>query len=260
MRRPHGLTYFIAALAAIAAFAAFTPGAVAATKTVCPDGGVSNTTINGGLEVTDGNYCILANDTINGGITIDYGGDIELDNSTVNNGITVNPRGEIEVNPGSIFGGTFTTSTINGGITLNQPDDWDIETAHISGGVTFNGILPPFPPFTNSQPTFCGNTVIGSVSMRDVSEDFMSFPTTGDPTDEFGCPGNTISGSLSISNSPGEVEGNSVGGSVFLSGSTLEVNGNTIGGSLFCSNGTVILPGEDPADPTSNTVRGANTC
>jgi hypothetical protein len=255
---------YLAAAAAFAAIAAivavFTPASVAATRTICPPGGVSDTTINGGLEVTDGNYCVLANDTINGGITIVFGGDIELDNSTVNNGITVLPGGEIEVNPGSVFGGDFTTSTINGGITLNQPDDWDIETATIRGGVTFNGIVPPLGPFPQSFPTFCGNTVIGSVSMRDINAPFMSFPTTGDPTDEFGCPGNTISGSLSISNSPGEVEGNSVGGSVFLSGSTLEFNGNTIGGSLFCSKGTVILPGEDPSDATGNTVRGANTC
>jgi hypothetical protein len=251
MRRSISVPCLIAGLAATAAFLAFTPSAVAATRNICPPGGISNTTISGGLEVTGGNYCVLANDTINGGVTIDAGADIELDNSTVNSGITVKPGGEIEVDPGSVFGGEFTTSTINGGITLNNPFDWDIETAHITGGVTVDTA-------TENLPSFCGNTVIGNVSLRNVSVDATFL---GDPVDEFfECGGNTISGSLSISNSSFlEVEANTVNGSVSLSSSTLEFNGNTIGGSLLCSSGTVIVPGQ-PGDPSGNTVGGANTC
>src|SRR6266516_427307 len=236
---------------AVAGVALFAPGAVAATRTVCPPGGASDTTFNGGLLVTGNNYCLLDHVTVNGGVTVDGGSDVDLENSTVNDGVNVTPGGEIEVDLGSIFGGTPTFSTVNGGIVLNNPFDWDIETAHISGGVTVNTATSEFP-------TFCGNTVIGNVSMRNVSVDVTYF---GDPVDEFfECGGNTISGSLSISNSSFlEVEANTVNGSVSLSSSTLEFNGNTIGGSLSCSNGTVIVPGE-PGDASGNTVGGANTC
>jgi hypothetical protein len=242
--------------AASAAVALFVPGALAGTQTVCPPGGVSNTTVNGGLLVTEGNYCALADDTIRGGITIlGHGGDIELDNSTVYGGIDVTPGGEIEVNPGSVFFGTPTTSTVYGGITLNHPSDWDIETATIYNGVTFTGALAV--PF--SVPTFCGNTVVGNVGMNNVTPPLSFF---GDPVDEFfDCPGNTITGSLSISNSSNlELEGNTIGGSAFLNASDLQFNANTIGGSLLCSNGTTIESGSDQGDPTGNTVRGANTC
>jgi hypothetical protein len=246
-----------AAFAAMAVIVAVFPSASgAAAKTVCRSGGASNTTFNGGLEVTGDNYCLLTNVTVNGGVTIDSGADIELDASIVNGGITVTPGGEIEVNPGSVFGGTPTVSTINGGIVLTNPVDWDIETAHIIGGVTFNG-----GPSPGNEPTFCGNTVVGSVSMRNVRTARGAETWFGDPVDEFfECRGNTISGSLSITNSSFlELEANTVGGSVSLSSSTLELNGNTIGGRLSCSNGTVIVPGQ-PGDPSGNTVGGSNTC
>jgi hypothetical protein len=243
----------VVALVTLAALVVvFAPGAAGQTRTVCPDGGVSNATIDGGLLVRGGNYCVLANDTISGGITILAGGDIELDGSTVYGGINVTPGGEIEVDPGSLFGDNPTTSTIYGGITLNNAFDWDIETANIVGVVYFNGLSAA------SFPTFCGNTVTGAVRMRNVSPDVTWL---GDPVDEFfDCGGNTINGILSISNSSFlEVEGNTVNGSVFLDSSTLELNGNTISGSLVCSSGTVIAPGQ-PGDPSGNSVGGANGC
>lgn len=246
-------TCLLAAVVMLAAVVVvFAPSAVGATRTVCPDGGISDTTIEGGLLVTGGNYCVLANDTISGGITILAGGDIELDNSTVYGGINVTPGGEIEVNPGSVFGRNPTTSTIYGGITLNNAVDWDIETANILGVVYFNGLS------AGGFPTFCGNTVTGAVRMRNVSADITWL---GDPVDEdFECGGNTINGILSISNSSFlEVEGNTVNGSVFLDSSALELNGNTISGSLVCSSGTAIVPGQ-PGDPSGNTVAGTNTC
>jgi hypothetical protein len=245
--------YLAAAVAAVAvAVALFVPGALAATQTVCPPGGLFDTTVNGGLLVTNDNYCVLSGDTINGGVTIQAGSDIELDASTVNNGITVMPGGEIEANPGSVFFGTPTTSTVHGGITLTNPRDWDIETTTIVGNFTVNGA-------NSFVPTFCGNHILGNAQIRNASVGFSWF---GDPADEFtDCPGNTISGSLSLTNSTFfDMEANTVGGSTFLNASVLEFNGNTIGGSLICSNGTTIISGSDQGDPTGNTVRGANTC
>lgn len=242
-----------AAVAAVAAICVLAPGALAAAQTVCPPGGISDTTITGGLLVTGDNYCLLYNDTINGGVTIQGGSDIELDASTVSGGITVMPDGEIEANPGSVFGDTPTTSTVYGGITLNNPNDWDIETTTVFGGLSVDGANP------ENQPSFCGNHIIGSVGIRNVS-----FPVSwfGDSTDEFvDCPGNTISGSFSLTNASFfEVEGNSIGGSVFLNASDLQFNGNTVGGSLICSNGTTVESGSDQGDPSGNTVGGKNTC
>jgi hypothetical protein len=96
----------------------------------------------------------------------------------------------------------------------------------------------------------------------------------GDPIDfafpNDDCAGNTIHGSVFFNDSNFvrpfdgeglELEGNSVTGSVHVDHSTGEVYGNTIGGSLLCTNGTVIHPAP-PGDPsgTTNNVRGANTC
>lgn len=251
MRKYFGGATAVAAVAAICVLCV--PGALAATKTVCPDGGLFNTTVNGGLLVTNDNYCFLVNDTINGGVTILDGSDIELDGSTVTGGITVMPNGEIEANPGSVFGDNPTTSTVYGGITLTNPNDWDIETTTIFGGVSINGANP------ENAPTFCGNHVIGNVGIRNA---LLVASWFGDPADEFvDCPGNTISGSLSITNSTNfETEANTIGGSVFLNASDLQFDGNTIGGSLICSNGTTIESGSDQGDPSGNTVGGKNTC
>jgi hypothetical protein len=238
---------------AVAGVALFAPGALAATKNVCPPGGASNTTFDGGLLVTGNNYCLLDHVTVNGGVTVVSGSDVDLENSTVNGGVSVRPGGEIEVGV-SLFGGVRSPSTVRGGVRLTRPVDWDIETAHVYGGVRITGGV-------SALPTFCGNTVFGGMSVRDVS---AANTWIGDPGEtlagELTCLRNRIHGSLSIKNSAKlVVEGNRVTGSVFLKGSTLELNGNKIGGSLFCSAGTVILPPEPP-DPSGNTVRGANTC
>lgn len=227
------------------------PSASAGTENVCPPAGASDTTYNGGLLVTNDNYCTLDHVTVNGGLTVTSGSVVDLEGATVNGGVTVRPGGEIEVDPGSVFGDNPEVSTIRGGIELNEAVDWDIETARISGTVRING----GPEF---QPTFCGNSVTGSVIVRNVSTEETWF---GDPHDEFfNCKGNRISGSLLITNSSFlEVERNSFGGSVTLSASTLEFNGNRVGGSLRCLNGTVIVPGE-AGDSSGNTVRGVNTC
>ena len=231
--------------------ATWAPSASAGTKNVCPPGGASNATYNGGLLVTDDNYCTLDHVTVNGGITVTSGSDVDLEGATVNGGVTVRPGGEIEVDPGSVFGDNPQVSTIRGGIELNEAVDWDIETARITGAVMING-------GTEALPTFCGNSVTGSLIVRNVSAEETWF---GDRHDEsFNCKGNTISGSLLITNSSFlDVENNFFGGAVTLSASTLEFNGNRVGGSLRCLNGTVIVPGEG-GDSSGNTVRGVNTC
>jgi hypothetical protein len=240
---------FVVAAAGVALFA---PGALAATKNVCPPGGASHTTFNGGLLVTGDNYCLLDHVTVNGGVTVVAGSDVDLENSTVTGGVRIRPGGEIEVGV-SLFAGVRSPSTVRGGIRMKRPVDWDIETAHVFGGVRITGGV-------DVQPTFCGNTVYGGMSVRDVS---TAMTWIGDPGETFGeltCLRNRIHGSLSIDHSATlVVEGNRVTGSVFLKASTLELNGNRIGGSLFCTDGTTILPGESP-DPSGNTVGGANTC
>lgn len=240
-------------VAAAQAIGGASPGAFAAARTVCPPGGASNTTFNRGLLVTGNNYCLLDRVTVNGGVTVVSGSDVDLENSTVNGGVSVRPGGEIEVGV-SLFSGVRSPSTVRGGVRLTRPVDWDIETAHVYGGVRITGGVSAFP-------TFCGNTVYGGVSVRDVS---AAITFIGDPGEtlagDLTCLRNRIHGSLLLDNSATfVVEGNHVTGSVFLTGSTLELNGNRIGGSLFCRNGAAILPGESP-DPSGNMVSGANTC
>jgi hypothetical protein len=232
-----------------------TSGSVAASTTVCPPGGLAYTTVSGGLLVNGGNYCTLDHVTVRGGVTVAGGSDVDLENATVNGGILIQPGGEIESDPGSVFFGSPAVSTVTGGIVLNQAVDWDIETTQITGGVNFNGFGGH-----HSDPTFCGNTVFGPVSIRDLLT--PAAPTFfGDPADEFfECPGNTITGSLSIRNARTlEVEGNTVDGSVSVGASMLELNGNSVGGNLSCSRTTVILGGE-PGDAAGNTVEGSNSC
>lgn len=80
----------------------------------------------------------------------------------------------------------------------------------------------------------------------------------GDPEGDQGisCPGNTIDGSLVVTNSARlAVEGNQVNGSVVLVNSNqVEFGGNTIGGSAVCI-GTTPVPPPSP-DMFGNTVMG----
>ncbi len=226
----------------------------------CPSSGTPapGSRIAGGVEV-DGT-CILAGVIVDGGITIDSGGHLQFSNSTVGGGIAVKGCGELDVNATTNGAGAplGTTATIDGGIVVTASractfpafSDADIWTAVIHGGISVTGTYPRF-----AFPGICGDDIRGGVVIDNTR--VPNF-TIGDP--DVGCPGNTIRGALSLSNSTSfEVESNTVTGSVLLSGSSLQLNGNTIGGSLQCSNGTVILPG-DGTDPSGNTVRGANNC
>jgi hypothetical protein len=92
-----------------------------------------------------------------------------------------------------------------------------------------------------------------------------NFPTlVGDPNEFFftagphsDCPRNTIDGSVFVTNSQNlEIEGNSISGSVHVSNSTVELAGNTIEGSAKCQNVTVFSDG----DHTPNTFGGHSNC
>ena len=212
--------------------------------------------VTGGLTI-DGT-CILKNNTIYGGLTVAGTGAVSLQGGTVSGGITVQPGGELDVNATTNGAGVFTgtTSAVFGGIGINNPFDVDIWNATIIGGVALTGGNP------SSDPTICGNKIIGGVALRNITT--VGFFYFGDPTDKIQfdgkCPGNTIQGSLAVTNSStGEVEGNSVSGSVLLNGSRLQFNGNTVAGSLACTNGTTIRPPE-AGDPSGNTIGGSRTC
>jgi hypothetical protein len=234
----------------------------------CPSGGTPppGSTVDGGLDV-DG-VCLVDQVTVNGGIIVEAGGHLQLTSSTVNGGIITLPCGELDINAiVSVGTPTGTTSTINGGIdiagsaictTPGAFSDTDIWTAQIDGGISMTGSFVA----AVAVPYICGNTVKGSVHVDNVTATAIGTfeATIGDPDNQLGCPGNTITGSLHMSHSSVfAVESNTIGGSVLLSADTLELNGNTINGSLMCSDATVILPGE-PTDPTGNTVHGKNTC
>lgn len=241
------------------------PGVARADRLQYPSGGTPppGSTVDGGLDV-DG-VCIVDQVTVNGGIIVEAGGHLQLTSSTVNGGIITLPCGELDVDATTLGSGVPTggPSTISGGIDIAASalctvpgalSDVDIWTAQIEGGIAVTGTFLP-----TTFPFICESTVKGSVHADNVTgtPEF----TIGDPNSpNFGCPGNTITGSLHMSHSSVfAVESNTIGGSVLLSADTLELNGNTINGSLMCSDGTVILPGE-PGDPTGNTVHGKNTC
>ena len=231
-------------------------------KFSCPSDGTPprGSQVQGGIEVNG--PCILDGVTVNGGITVDAGGQLQLQSSAVDGGISVLRCGELDVNfPAQAAIPPGTTSTINGDIVIDASavctspasSDADIWTAQIKGSISVTG------SYDGNRPTICGNTIRGDLILDHITSDRRFW--VGDPDGFGGCPGNTIGGALSVSNSTAsfEVEANKVGGSVLLSGSALELNENTIGGSLRCSNGAVILPGEAP-DASGNTIRGSNNC
>src|SRR5262249_57551783 len=82
---------------AVAGFALAAPGALAAAKNVCPPGGASHTTFNGGLLVTGNNYCLLDHVTVNGGVTVVSGSDVDLENSPGARGVNLTPGPDLEL-------------------------------------------------------------------------------------------------------------------------------------------------------------------
>lgn len=243
------------------------PADLSIKRLSCPSDGtpLQATVLSRGLEVNG--ECVLDHVTVSGGIVVDSGGDLEVESSTVNGDISVYPCGELDIDLADHTAPSGATSTVNGNLvirasaTCTSPafSDVDIWTARINGQVSVTGNYL-------GGPSICGNEITGDVTFDHVTAAHPLW--LGDPDGAFGCPGNTIGGTLAVSYSSAsvlEVEANTVTKSILLSGSTLELNENTIGGSLKCSNGAVILPPQDSrpgedSDPFGNTVRGANTC
>jgi hypothetical protein len=247
----------VAAFATAAVVAVLAPGALAA-PTQC--GGppsftspAAGSSVNGGLEVPSGGFCFLNNVTVNGGVTVDSGGFLEVWNgSAIHGGLSAASGAETEIWAGTPFGpGTFDfgpQSTIDGGLSISDTFFSFVVGAQINGGASFSGAV--------QDSAACGNDIRGGVTINNV-QNGGAFFWLGDPEDapfSITCPGNTIHGDLSVTNSNlVEVEGNSTTGSASISGSTLELNGNTINGNLSCGAGNTFLPPAGP-DPTTNTI------
>lgn len=202
----------------------------------CPPPPPPGSTIDGGLLVTG--PCTLVDVTVNGGATVTSTGHLELERSTVNGGVTVEPGGELD--SGHTIFSAFATglpSTINGGIDVTNAIDIDLINADIHGKVSING--------AGAFPNLCGTHFHGKVELTNVTSSFRF----GDPGEviQFGtppdCPGNTVDGSLFVSNSRLEIEGNTISGSVHISDSTVEFAGNTFS-KAHCKNVTPMTDGD----------------
>jgi hypothetical protein len=234
----------VTTLLAVAAFAVPASRAVAGQQNTCPPVPPPGSRVNGGLLVTG--PCVLNDVTVNGGATVTSTGHLELENhSTIHGGVTVQPGGELDAGH-VIFSriATYSPSTIDGGIDYTNGLDLDLNGATVFGDVSING--------SASFPTMCLTDFHGSVKVSNVTSGLMLIGDPGEPfqagphTD---CPGNTIDGSLFVTNSRIlEIEGNTVSGSVFIDTSTVEFAGNTIGGSAHCTGVTPFTDG----DPSPN--------
>lgn len=221
----------------------------------CPPNPPPGSTVSGGLLVNGS--CLLDHVNASGGVLVTSTGKLELENnSSVSGGITVQSGGELDaghvMNSGTA---TFTPNMISGGIKYTNGYDLDLNGATVTGKVTIDG--------TDNAPSICQSTFGSDLVVQNVTEPYGF--TIGDPTDlpafgGYSCPGNTIQGSLYVTNdtTPVEVEGNSVGGSVYLTNvNTLEFAGNTVKGSAKCSGDIYVTDGSLDGP---NNVHGGSTC
>jgi hypothetical protein len=238
-----------AALAAVTALLV-TGNGLAGGKNTCPVAIPAGSTVNGGLVVTGD--CVLTNVTVHGGVLITSTGGLELENSSVDGGINVQAGGELDSGHTLSSGtDTFNPSTINGGVqALGPMKDLDLDNASINGNVSISGNAPGFAPY------ICGSSINGSVSISNVVDTPGFHANIGDPGEVVqsgpvrDCPGNTIHGSVSVSNVQFlEIEGNTITGSVFIDSSTVDVRGNTIGGNVQCTGATAFTD-DGAADAT----------
>ena len=234
------------------------PASAFAAGAICPSLGVppSGTTVYGGLEVNG--VCILNNVTIYGGVVVDPTGQLELENSTVYNGIVVN-GGELDLGHGVLSpgGGTGNPNTVNGGIVFNGALDFDVFNVRVNGGINVTGFFQNIPSMCNSMIN--GNVTISNATITPFRMN-VGDPDPGEAG--FSCPGNTINGSLLMSNVTGfvEIEGNTITGSVtLLNSNAVDFSNNTVGGSAVCMGTTIRVP--EGGDAFGNTTRGLlNSC
>jgi hypothetical protein len=128
------------------------------------------------------------------------------------------------------------TARVNGGVTVQAGGALSLTGASVNGGLTATGA---------SGLAICGANINGNVSVSSSA----GFVLIGDGGDDGApaCAGNSISGTVSVTNGTSglEVGGNRISQSVTLSGNTgngrntedivPEIEGNTIGGSLTCA-------------------------
>ena len=245
------------AAALIALVLGLTPAHRASAASGCPSGGTPapGSTVKGGLTV-DGN-CVISGVTINGGVVITGKGHLTSSGSTINGGVNVQPGGELD-------SGFPKPDRINGSVVVDHAFDLDIKGSVLNGSLTVTGQTPH--PSIFAIFTLCGVTLHGTLKVSSLRAAPFGFDA-GDPNEvDAGflapCAGNSISGSVLILNSKGsriEMEGNSIKGSLAVSDSTPSLSGNTIGGSLSCKSGAKLVVW-DADDTNTNTVRGRNTC
>jgi hypothetical protein len=149
---------------------------------------------------------------------------------------------------------TFNPSTISGGINYTNGYDLDLANATVSGAVVINGSL--------NRPTICKSWLGADLKLSNINNG-AGF-VVGDPGEPIyasvpsDCPGNTIGGTLTVTNSLLiEIEANLIKGAVSISSSTVDFEGNTVGGAATCTNTT---PFSDDAPPSPNTVHGGSNC
>jgi hypothetical protein len=234
------------------------PAHLAHAGSACPSGGTPapGSTVRGGLTV-DGN-CVISNVTIEGGVVVTGKGHLTSSGSTINGGVTVNPGGELD-------SGFPNADQIHGSVVVDHPFDLDIWRSVLHGSLTVIGVTAG-PRNQRVIYTLCGITLHGTLTLDSLPAAPRGF-TVGDPNEvDAGfvppCAGNSITGSVHILNSKGsriEMEGNTIGGSVLVSNSTPSLSGNTIGGSLSCEKGGSLVKW-DADDTNINSVHGKNGC
>ena len=180
--------FVLASACAAAIVAVVVPTASAGAKTECKST-YSNTKLNGGVVVNQGDVCILNNVTVNGGLTVNGGAlaFLAVDNSTIHGGWsmtgTVIP---INIFAGSPSDGYFCANNVDGGL-------------NVSGVETFGNPLS----FGEANAGCAGGTINGGAS-------FTNNDSGGVEVDAY-----TVNGGLTFANDTGfnELEKTTVNGS-----------------------------------------------
>jgi uncharacterized repeat protein (TIGR03803 family) len=174
--------------------------------------GVFNGVFNGNVTVSAGQNCVFVGGGINGHVRV-TGGNLGLTGAVVGGNV-------------SVLGGTFAFGA----------------RTTIGGNVFVHNL-----PVSAVQSSICGTTVRGNISVDNDGSPLE----IGSAAPQF-CAGNTISGSLRVTNSLGPVLllNNKVGGSLGVAANSgpLDVVGNTVTKALTCvANTDVILSGPNSA-------------
>jgi len=197
-----------AAVAAVAASGASADAAIECNTTY------SNTTLNGGVVVNEGDICILDHVTVNGGLTVNGGTSfnfalLAVDGSTIHGGWSItgdvfqigpnngyfcgnNVDGGLNVHDVEAFGSPLSFGElnagcaggrINGGATFTNNDAAvELDGYRVNGGLTFLGL--PFL-FNELEAT----AVKGSATCENVADDGSSAPLVNSFTGHNnGCP------------------------------------------------------------------------